>query len=71
VPAEQALSSHLKEKLGLDISPACEKAGGYRAFFVSDCSGGMSVEAHQDAKTRLVQAGRTRCSATWTPSRRR
>ena len=26
-------------------------------FFVSDCSGGMSAEAHEDAKTRLVQAG--------------
>jgi nicotinamidase-related amidase len=34
-------------------------ADGYRVFFVSDCSGGMSVEAHEDAKTRLVQAGAT------------
>jgi len=25
-------------------------AEGYRVFFVSDCSGGTSVEAHQDAK---------------------
>ncbi len=34
-------------------------ADGYRVFFVSDCSGGMSLEAHEDAKTRLVQAGAT------------
>jgi nicotinamidase-related amidase len=34
-------------------------ADGYRVFFVSDCSGGMSVEAHEDAKLRLVQAGAT------------
>jgi uncharacterized protein (TIGR02246 family) len=30
---------------------------GYEVYFVSDCSGGVSVEAHEDAKTRLVQAG--------------
>ena len=34
-------------------------AEGYRVFFVSDCSGGMSDEAHEDAKARLVQAGAT------------
>ena len=27
--------------------------------FVSDCSGGLTVESHQDAKRRLVQAGAT------------
>ena len=41
-------------------------------FFVSDCSGGMSVEAHEDAKTRLVQAGATPINwmaviCEWTP----
>ena len=30
---------------------------GYEAFFVSDCSGGGTVEAHEDAKVRMVQAG--------------
>jgi nicotinamidase-related amidase len=34
-------------------------ADGYRVFFVSDCSGGMSTEAHEDAKDRLLQAGAT------------
>ena len=34
-------------------------AEGYRVFFVSDASGGTSQEAHDDAKTRLVQAGAT------------
>ena len=34
-------------------------ADGYRVFFVSDCSGGLTVESHQDAKRRLVQAGAT------------
>jgi uncharacterized protein (TIGR02246 family) len=30
---------------------------GYEVYFVSDCSGGGSVEAHEDAKARMVQAG--------------
>jgi len=30
---------------------------GYEVYFVSDCSGGISIEAHEDAKTRMVQAG--------------
>jgi nicotinamidase-related amidase len=47
-------------------------AEGYRVFFVSDCSGGMSDEAHEDAKTRLVQAGATPINwmavlCEWTP----
>jgi len=47
-------------------------AEGYRVFFVSDCSGGTSVEAHQDAKARLVQAGATPINwmaviCEWTP----
>jgi nicotinamidase-related amidase len=47
-------------------------AEGYRVFFISDCSGGMSVEAHEDAKVRLVQAGATPINwmaliCEWTP----
>ena len=47
-------------------------AEGYRVFFVSDCSGGMSIEAHEDAKTRLVRAGATPINwmaiiCEWTP----
>src|SRR2546429_1795942 len=34
-------------------------ADGYRVFFVSDCSGGLTVESHEDVKRRLVQAGAT------------
>ena len=30
---------------------------GYEVYFVSDCSGGTTVEAHEDAKARMVQAG--------------
>lgn len=30
---------------------------GYEVYFVSDCSGGVSREAHDDAKARMVQAG--------------
>ena len=30
---------------------------GYEVYFVSDCSGGGTVEAHEDAKARMVQAG--------------
>jgi len=29
----------------------------YEVYFVSDASGGVSVEAHQDAKARMIQAG--------------
>jgi nicotinamidase-related amidase len=47
-------------------------AEGYRVFFVSDCSGGTSVEAHEDGKARLVQAGATPINwvaviCEWTP----
>src|SRR5258708_23543678 len=30
---------------------------GFDVYFLSDCSGGITVEAHEDAKTRMVQAG--------------
>jgi Isochorismatase family len=34
-------------------------ADGYRVLVVSDCSGGLTIESHEDAKRRLVQAGGT------------
>jgi nicotinamidase-related amidase len=30
---------------------------GYEVFFVADCSGGLSPEAHEEAKRRMTQAG--------------
>ena len=30
---------------------------GYEVYFVSDASGGVSVEAHEDGKRRMIQAG--------------
>jgi nicotinamidase-related amidase len=47
-------------------------AEGYLVFFISDCAGGVSQEAHDDAKTRLVQAGATPINwmaiiCEWTP----
>jgi nicotinamidase-related amidase len=30
---------------------------GYEVYFVSDCSGGLSPESHNDAKQRMIQAG--------------
>jgi nicotinamidase-related amidase len=30
---------------------------GYEVYFVSDCSGGITLEAHEDAKARMTQAG--------------
>jgi nicotinamidase-related amidase len=30
---------------------------GYAVYFVSDCSGGLTQESHDDAKQRMVQAG--------------
>ncbi len=55
--------------LARDLSD-CRRIPG--VFFVSDCSGGMSVEAHEDAKLRLVQAGATPIKwmaviCEWTP----
>ena len=30
---------------------------GFEVYFVSDCSGGITTEAHEDAKVRMTQAG--------------
>jgi len=30
---------------------------GFDVYFVSDCSGGITIEAHEDAKARMIQAG--------------
>jgi nicotinamidase-related amidase len=30
---------------------------GYEVYFVSDCSGGITPEAHEDGKARMIQAG--------------
>ncbi len=45
---------------------------GYAVYFVSDCSGGVTQEAHDDAKQRMVQAGASGINwisvvAEWTP----
>jgi nicotinamidase-related amidase len=45
---------------------------GYTVYFVSDCSGGVSQEAHEDAKQRMVQAGASGINwigvvSEWTP----
>lgn len=45
---------------------------GYDVYFVSDASGGISKEAHEDAKARMIQAGARPISwmavvAEWTP----
>jgi nicotinamidase-related amidase len=45
---------------------------GYEVYFVSDCSGGITLEAHEDAKARMVQAGAKPMSwlsviSEWTP----
>ena len=45
---------------------------GYDVYFVSDCSGGITPEAHEDAKARMVQAGAKPMSwlavtSEWTP----
>ena len=45
---------------------------GYEVFFVSDCSGGITKEAHDDAKDRMTQAGAKpinwlAVTAEWTP----
>jgi nicotinamidase-related amidase len=37
------------------VLPALKE--GYEVFFVSDCSGGCTKEAHEDAKTRMTMAG--------------
>jgi nicotinamidase-related amidase len=45
---------------------------GFDVYFVSDCSGGITTEAHDDAKARMVQAGAKPMSwlaviSEWTP----
>ncbi|GAA3673104.1 hydrolase [Nonomuraea antimicrobica] len=45
---------------------------GYEVFFVSECSGGLTPEAHEDGKTRMIQAGARPVSVSvliseWTP----
>ena len=45
---------------------------GFDVYFVSDCSGGITTEAHDDAKARMVQAGARPMSwlaviSEWTP----
>jgi len=45
---------------------------GFTVYFVSDCSGGVSVEAHEDAKRRMEQAGANginwvAITTEWTP----
>jgi nicotinamidase-related amidase len=45
---------------------------GFEVYFVSDCSGGLTVESHEDAKARMVQAGAKPVSwlvvtAEWVP----
>jgi len=45
---------------------------GFEVYFVSDCSGGITVESHEDAKARMVQAGAKPISwlavtAEWVP----
>ncbi len=45
---------------------------GYTVYFVSDCSGGVTQEAHDDAKQRMAQAGASGINwiaavAEWTP----
>jgi len=45
---------------------------GFDVYFVSDCSGGITAEAHDDAKARMTQAGARPMSwlavlSEWTP----
>jgi nicotinamidase-related amidase len=45
---------------------------GFDVYFVSDCSGGITPEAHEDAKARMIQAGARPMSwlaviSEWTP----
>jgi hypothetical protein len=47
---------------------------GYDVYFVSDCSGGSTKEAHDDAKVRMTMAGAkpinwTAVAAEWAPYR--
>ena len=45
---------------------------GFDVYFVSDCSGGLTPESHEDAKLRMIQAGAKPMSlwsvlSEWTP----
>jgi nicotinamidase-related amidase len=48
---------------------------GYDVYFLSDCSGGITAESHEDAKARMIQAGARPVSwlsvtSEWTPDYR-
>jgi nicotinamidase-related amidase len=48
---------------------------GYDVYFLSDCSGGITAESHEDAKARMIQAGAKPVSwlsvtSEWTPDYR-
>ncbi|MFC5824421.1 isochorismatase family protein [Nonomuraea insulae] len=45
---------------------------GYEVYFASDCSGGITVEGHEDGKARMIQAGAVPINVSvviseWTP----
>jgi nicotinamidase-related amidase len=48
---------------------------GFDVYFLSDCSGGITAESHEDAKARMIQAGAKPVSwlsvtSEWTPDYR-
>jgi Isochorismatase family len=44
-------------ELTIENSVLAARKDGYDVYFVSDCSGGVMKEAHEDAKVRMTMAG--------------
>ncbi|MDB4893466.1 MAG: hypothetical protein JWL61_5321 [Gemmatimonadetes bacterium] len=69
---KKVIMAGLVTEVCLCQSVLAARKDGFDVFFVSDCSGGLTTEGHEDAKARMVQAGAKPMSwlaviSEWTP----
>jgi nicotinamidase-related amidase len=69
---KKVIMAGLVTEVCLSQSVLAARKDGFDVFFVSDCSGGLTTEGHEDAKARMVQAGAKPMSwlavaSEWTP----
>jgi nicotinamidase-related amidase len=69
---KKLIMAGLVTEVCLAQSVLAARKDGFDVFFLSDCSGGITLEAHEDAKARMIQAGAKPISwlavtSEWTP----
>src|SRR5438445_13513304 len=69
---KKLIMAGLVTEVCLTQSVLAARKDGFEVYFVSDCSGGITREAHEDAKVRMAQAGAKPMSwwavtSEWTP----